>query len=244
MFRNRFLLKFPQLFSKPRCLLRQGGDLNKSNPFTNKMNKILESSNQQNKFSFQRLVIPGAFILGSFLIYEGWKFLPYGQMFEHFTISEYVNQKNHYHAIFLAPLSFQTTGHFLIYFPIMAFGLILNSRCLSPRNSMLFYGLNCLLSTAVVYWYEKYYKENKMIVPKCLGACTALSNAFFFLGFKPQYLIFGSRFLPYFLIPAIIGMYEINEFNAGYVNEISRPAHLSSMVFGLIFGIVSKRIFI
>ena len=208
------------------------------------MDKIIESSDSKKKFSFERVFVPGILICGSILIFQGWKYLPYSEMFPHFTLSEYVNQKNHYHAIFLSPISFQTTGHFLIYFPLMAYGLLLNSKKLSSRNLLIFYALNCLLSTLAVYTYEKYYLKQKMISPKCLGACTALSNIYCYLAINPQHLILGSRIFPYFLIPVIIGGYEFNEFSQGYVTEISRPSHLSSMVFGLIFGLMARKFLI
>lgn len=209
------------------------------NKFSEKMQKIQESHKKNSKTS--RLIFPGALIIGSLLVYQGWKTVPYGKMFEHFTVSELINQKGYYHAIFLSQISFQTDGHFLIYFPLMAYGLLLNARFLNPGYFLLFYVSNSILTTSSVYLYEKYYKKQKMIVPKCLGACTTLANLFCFLSLNPNYLIFGSRLLPYFFLPAIIGMYEINEYYGGYVNEISRPAHLVSMVYGLIFGMIAKK---
>jgi len=238
MFKNNFFGNVRRLFFKKSFFFNQK-DPNKANPFTEKMKKIM--NNTKSKSSTKNLLIPGILIFGSLIIYQGWRSLPYSQMFPHFTISEYVNQKYHLHAVFLAPLSFQTTGHVFVYFPLMAYGIIRNATLFSPGSLLLFYCLNSMISTMVVYAYEKKYKQQKMIVPKCLGACTALSNIFCFFAMKPQYLIFGSRITPFFLIPVIMGMYEINEFNAGYVNEITRPAHLSSMAFGLIFGIVAKK---
>lgn len=238
-----FFRKNPIFFFKGTFKLHQK-DPKYFNDFNSKMQKIMESNGNQRKISFERFLVPGAMIFGSLLVFQGWKWFSYGKMFEHFTISEYVNQKNHYHAIFLSGLSFQTTGHFLTYFPLMAYSLFLNASYLSPGGFLIFYGLNSLLSTAMVYGYEKYYKNQKMIVPKCLGACTSLSNLFYYLVMNPQHLILGNRMFPYFILPIIIGMYEINEFSAGYVNEISRPAHLTSIGFGIIFGIIGRKFLI
>lgn len=239
MFKNYFVRNTRRVFFKKSCFFSEKQPNNAKNPFNERMQKIMNK--EGNKTASQYLVLPGILIFGSLAIYVGWNRLPYGKMFPHFTVSEYVNQKGHLHAVFLAPLSFQTTGHLLIYLPLMAYGLLRNAKLLSSGYLLLFYGLNSVISTGVVYAYEKNYKQNRMITPKCLGGCTALSNIFCFFAMKPQYLIFGSRVLPFFLVPAIMAMYEINELNSGYINEITRPSHISSMVFGLTFGIFAKR---
>ena len=46
--------------------------------------------------------------LGALFIYYLWDTVPYGVMFRHFTISEYVNKNGYLHAMFLSALSFQT----------------------------------------------------------------------------------------------------------------------------------------
>lgn len=234
------LRKFSSMMrSKPLFKLKFEFSQESSPKFSEKMQKIQESHRRNPKSS--RLIVPGVLIIGSLLIYQGWKTVPYGKMFEHFTVSELINQKGYYHAIFLSQISFQTDGHFFIYFPLMVYGLLLNAKLLNPGYFLLFYATNSILTTSTVYLYEKYYKKQKMIVPKCLGACTTLANLFCFLSLNPKYLIFGSRLLPYFFVPAVIGMYEINEYYSGYINEISRPAHLVSMIYGLIFGIIARK---
>ena len=44
------------------------------------------------------------------------------------------------------------------------------------------------------------------------------------------------------MIPALYYMYEIQELQAGYVNELCRPAHIASCIWGLIFGFAFKKI--
>jgi hypothetical protein len=48
--------------------------------------------------------------------------------------------------------------------------------------------------------------------------------------------------LPFFIIPALYLMYEIQELQNNYVNEISRPAHLASISWGLIYGFIFRKI--
>lgn len=43
------------------------------------------------------------------------------------------------------------------------------------------------------------------------------------------------------MLPALYFMYEINEFQNGFVNEVCRPAHITSIIYGLIFGLAFKR---
>ena len=43
------------------------------------------------------------------------------------------------------------------------------------------------------------------------------------------------------MIPALFYMYEIQELMGGYVNELSRPAHISACIWGFIFGLAFKR---
>lgn len=81
-----------------------------------------------------------------------------------------------------------------------------------------------------------------MITPKCHGGVTALSFIFALLALKPMHLIFNSRLFPLFFIPAIYAIYEWQEYSTGYMNEVCREAHMVSMIYGLLFGIIMKRI--
>lgn len=204
--------------------------------FEAKIKKMKDSSSSSFSLKF-----PIGLILASLGIYEGWRYLPYGTMVSHFTISENINQNNYFHAIFLAPLSFQTTGHMVLYFPLMCAGLLLNSKILNSRKILLLYLSNSVLCTGSTYYYEKKYKNQKMIVPKCIGACTSLSQIFCFLALQPNFLFANNKMLPFFMIPAIAAMYEYNEFKNGYVNEISRPSHFVSMGFGFSMGLIFKK---
>ena len=59
---------------------------------------------------------------------------------------------------------------------------------------------------------------------------------------KPNHLVFGSKGLPFFIIPATYYMYEWSEFRGQHVNEISRMSHFSAILFGLLSGVYFKRI--
>jgi hypothetical protein len=36
-------------------------------------------------------------------------------------------------------------------------------------------------------------------------------------------------------------MYELEEFQKGYVNELCRPAHIAASGWGILFGLIFKR---
>lgn len=80
-----------------------------------------------------------------------------------------------------------------------------------------------------------------MISPKSNGATSALAFSSAFLSFNPNYTFFKFRFLPYLFIPASYYFYEWNEYNSAYVNEICRPAHFTSILLGLLTGIIFRR---
>lgn len=80
-----------------------------------------------------------------------------------------------------------------------------------------------------------------MVTPKAHGAVTPLAFMSAFFAIKPDYLMFKTKALPFFLLPAIYLMYECYEYKNYYVNEVCRPAHISAMIYGAIFGLVFKR---
>jgi hypothetical protein len=80
-----------------------------------------------------------------------------------------------------------------------------------------------------------------MITPKCHGGVTGLSFLTAFLAIKPEYMLLKSRMLPFFMVPAVYAMYEYFEFQKGYMNEVCRPAHLTALAYGLIFGLAFRR---
>lgn len=47
--------------------------------------------------------------------------------------------------------------------------------------------------------------------------------------------------LPFFMVPAVYAMYEYFEFQKGYMNEVCRPAHLTALAYGVIFGLAFRR---
>jgi hypothetical protein len=67
---------------------------------------------------------------------------------------------------------------------------------------------------------------------------------------KPDHFLFGTRALPFFLVPAIMYMYEYKEYQQ-HVNEIcnivvflfywiGREAHFTAIGYGLMCGLVFR----
>ena len=63
-----------------------------------------------------------------------------------------------------------------------------------------------------------------------------------FLTLKPYHILFGFKFLPFFVIPVTYYMYEYYEFKNNHVNELCRPSHFASIGFGIFCAIYFKRI--
>lgn len=51
----------------------------------------------------------------------------------------------------------------------------------------------------------------------------------------------GSKAMPFYLIPAAFFMYECYEMKNSPSNEICRPANISAMAYGLLFGVLFKK---
>lgn len=135
-------------------------------------------------------------------------------------------------------------GSLIIYGPVMAYSLYLCSRVMKQRHIALLFATNALLTCAVTFYYERSKVQpggTNMVTPKAHGAVTPLAFMSAFLGISPNYCLFRIRLLPFFLIPAFYFMYECYEYSSVYVNEVSRPAHISAMVYGLFFGVLCKR---
>jgi len=100
---------------------------------------------------------------------------------------------------------------------------------------------NALVNFAVTWQYEKSKPGPiRMITPKIAGAVSPLALIFACFARQPGHLLFGSRMLPFLVIPSTYLMYEVNEFQKGFVNEICRPAHLAAMCYGLAFGLLLR----
>ncbi len=181
--------------------------------------------------------------MGTISIYLGWRVLPYGQMVANFTISEHIWRENYFQAIFLAPFSFMTTGHLAVYLPFLLVGVHLNAKIIGNSRVLLLQLLTTILASSTTYYYEKIYLNQKLMVPKCVGACSALAQASCLFVLKPD-LMLGNRLLPFGLVLAVLLMHEINEYQLGYVNEICRPSHLVATGLGVFYGVLMKRFFI
>lgn len=205
--------------------------------------RLYKPSRGINNIPTIELSLPFLFGAGTIGIYIGWKFLPYGKMIANFTISENIWKEKFYHAIVLAPFSFMTTGHLALYLPFLLVGLHFNSKLIGNSRVILLHMLTTVLAVSSTFYYEKIYLDQKLMVPKCVGACSALAQASCLFVLKPNLMI-KNRFLPFGLILAVLIMHELNEYQMGYVNEISRPSHLASIGLGIAYGALMRRFLI
>lgn len=205
--------------------------------------RLYKPSRGANNIPKTELSLPLLFGVGTISVYLGWKFLPYGKMVANFTISENIWREKFYHAVILAPFSFMTTGHLALYFPFLLVGLHFNSKLIGNSRVMLLHLLTTVIAASTTYYYEKMYLNQKLMVPKCVGACSALTQASCLFVLKPD-LMLKSRFLPFGLILAVLIMHELNEYKMGYVNEISRPSHIASIGLGIVYGALMRRFLI
>lgn len=75
-----------------------------------------------------------------------------------------------------------------------------------------------------------------MVTPKYGGCSSSLCFSWLVIGYKPDLMLLGSRWLPFFIVPVVYLMYEVDEFNNKHVNEVSRPANITAALLGFIFG--------
>jgi len=61
-----------------------------------------------------------------------------------------------------------------------------------------------------------------MIFLRATGSTTPLCFISAFLAMQPTHLIFGSKFLPFFVIPFAYYLYEANEYHQNQEREISK----------------------
>lgn len=136
-------------------------------------------------------------------------------------------------------------GNMIVYGPAMVYSLFLCSRVMSQKHIALLFATNALLTAGVTFYYERnkgFYKGTNMVTPKSHGAVTPLAFMSAFFAINPKYCMLKVRALPFLILPAIYFMYECYEFNNVYVNEVSRPAHITAMAYGLIYGLIFKRL--
>ena len=121
-------------------------------------------------------------------------------------------------------------------------GLHLTGQYFKQRHMFYLFATNAIVTYLTTLFVERNRKgPSKMITPKVHGGVTALAFISAAFSLKPDQLLFGSKALPFFIIPVTFAMYEFYEYQSGYVNEICREAHLASIAWGLIFGLVFRR---
>jgi len=209
--------------------------------FLNRLERMERGKNAGGKRRIDGFIFPALLCLTSLFLYHCWQTVPYNNVYKHATINEYINQKGYYHAIFLGSLSFQNTGHLVLYFPGMVYSLVLLSKYLKQRHLALLFVSNSILTMLATYYFERYNKKiSPMLTPKANGSVTPLCFLSTFLMINPTHFIFNNRMLPFFLIPAIYYMNEWQEFEMGSQNEVSRPVHFTAIGYGMLCGLIFK----
>jgi len=122
----------------------------------------------------------------------------------------------------------------------MVLSLYVCGKYMKQRHMALLFASNALVTCAVTFWYER--SKSPMVTPKTHGAVTPLAFMSAAMAIAPGYCLLNLRPLPFFLIPAVFLMYECYEYQHFYVNEVCRPAHIAAMIYGLMFGLVFKKI--
>ncbi|CAD8052644.1 unnamed protein product [Paramecium sonneborni] len=198
----------------------------------------------RNSTNFKANFVPLTLVGTSLISFIAWSKLPYGQAFPHLTISEYVPKKSYFHSLILAPLNFQTNGHLSVYGPAMLYSFYQMSSILCNTQFLAFYLINSVICSSFTVYYEKKKSAEygiNLMSPKCVAAITPLSFMTALLVLKPHLRLVNKPPLPFFLVTAMYCMYEIQEYQNGFVNEVCRPTHILAMINGLILGLIFKR---
>jgi len=208
-----------------------------SKSFLDKLEKM-EKAGKRPSRTLENWAFPVFLSLTSLFLYHLWTTCPYAVIYKHATISEYITKKHYYHAIFLGSLSFQTIGHFIVYYPIMLYSFVLLSKFFKQKHYIALFLTNSLLTTAATFYFGKDdTRRVNLLTPKANGAVTPLAFMSAFLMLNPTHYMFKSKMLPFFIIPFLLYSYEYNEYQTAHVNEISRAAHFTAISYGLLFGL-------
>jgi len=204
----------------------------------------IEEIERFNKYGDKRKAdgykLPIFLALGALFLYHCWTTIPYNVVYKHATINEYINQRNYFHAIFLSPLSYQTFGQFIVYFPLMIYGFSVLGKYLKQRQMAMLYLSNCLITYATTYLYEKHYKGVNLMKPRPTGGVTPLCFISCYLAINPTHLLFKSKFLPFFIIPSLYYVFEAIQYQQNESKEISSEAHFASITYGMLVGLVIR----
>jgi hypothetical protein len=203
-----------------------------------------DSARRLHKSFWASLKVPALILLGSATTYLLWQTQREYSIYRHLTIGEHTIRDHHYHTLLTAAVSYKTAGQLVTYLPPMIYASIALSKFLSSKHFALLFLLNTVVSSATTMTYEKYNEgfNNKSMMPKVNGSSIALALTGCLFGMHPSHMLFGIRFLPYAFFPVALFFYELNEYHEVYVKEISRPAHIVSLINGVIFGFVMRRL--
>lgn len=196
-----------------------------------------------NRNLWSNLKVPALILLGSFASYLIWQTRRENSVFRHLTLGEHTLRDHYYHTLLTASLSFKTIGQLITYIPPMVYASLALSRFMTNKHFALLFLLNSLISSAVTITYEKYNEgfNNKSMMPKINGSSTALALTGCLFGMHPSHMLFGIRLLPFAFFPVALFFYELSEYHEVYVKEISRPAHIVSLLNGVILGLLLRR---
>lgn len=202
-----------------------------------------DSSRRLRRNLWTNLKVPALILLGSFATYLIWRTQREYLVFRHLTLGEHTIRDHYYHTLLTASLSFKSAGQLITYLPPMIYASLALSKFMTNKHFALLFLLNSLITSAITITYEKYNDgfNNKSMMPKVNGSSIALAITGCLFGIHPSHMLFGIRFLPFAFFPVALFFYELNEYHEVYVKEISRPAHIVSLLNGFIFGFVMRR---
>lgn len=169
-------------------------------------------------------------------------------MFKHFQISEYTVSRGYLHTVITGTLSHQDLGHLgpnlISYF---LFGRLIEGK-FGSRKTFYLILMASIAGTLAVAVNEKVFGDSVgLIVPKCngsvpaaaLAAATIVSAPMVYLNpFKIKRSLKNELFMMPMFVPAVLFfMLEYYEWKIGYVEYLSREAHIVGGIAGVLFSL-------
>jgi hypothetical protein len=195
------------------------------------------------KSYFKNLEFPILFILGSAFTFYLWSSVPFTVVFKQLTLSEYTLRKHYYHTLFTSAVSFKYREQFVVYFPLMVYACSVMAKQMRSKHFAVLFLANSLITSLVTILYEKYDNglNRKMLMPVVNGSSTALALIGCLAGLIPSHSLLNIKAFPFAILPLAVAFYEFREWKDSDKKNISRPAHLVSIVNGLCAGLLFRR---
>ena len=201
-----------------------------------------EIKQKKYRFTIKKFKYPFFLLVFAGFIFHCWFTLPYKVVYKHASITnEYSKQAKYCYSWLIAPISIRNTQDFLVYFPVMTYSLFKLNKFLNPAHFIGFYLFNGIISGLLAYLYETQVLQRENFRGKCLGGCTTVGFMTFLMAMKPDMKFFGNKFLPYELLVIMMVCYETVVMRRNH-KEISLPASILSMINGLIFGRMFRKL--